>query len=214
MFPTSQGNKEKIRVYIVDDDDAIRESLETLLTTIGFEVLAFASAKEFLRLAPSLPFGCLVSDLQMPEMDGLELYRRLVALNVRLPVIVVTAHGDISTAVKAMRAGAVDFVEKPFSTEAILTSIRMALAERPAPTATDQARDAIRERMKHLSPREREVMDGMVAGHSNKVIAQNLSLSPRTVEIHRARVMDKMQAHSLSELVRFALAAGPSAGAI
>lgn len=210
----SSGVSEKTRVYIVDDDDAIRDSLETLLDTMGFDVLAFASALEFLRLAPSLPFGCLVSDLQMPEMDGLELYRRLTDLNVKLPVVVVTAHGDISTAVRAMRAGAVDFVEKPFSNDAILASIRRALAERPAPTATDQAREAIRERMKHLSPREREVMDGMVAGHSNKVIAQNLSLSPRTVEIHRARVMDKMQAHSLSELVRFALAVGASSAGI
>ena len=156
----------------------------------------------------SIDFGCILVDLQMPGMDGLELQHRLKALNVRLPVIVVTAHGDVATAVEAMRSGAIDFVEKPFSDDAILNSIKMALADRPKASAEDQIRATILERLKILSPREREVLDGMVAGHPNKVIAFNLSLSPRTVEIHRARVMDKMQARSLSELVRLAIAAG------
>jgi two-component system response regulator FixJ len=195
-------------IYIVDDDRAVRESLQLLLETSGHSVRVFASAGDFLEVAQSLEFGCLIVDLQMPEMDGLELQRQLQGLGVTLPVVVVTAHGDIATAVRAMRAGAIDFVEKPFTTEALQSGIRMALAQRPKPSSADQARVAIRERLKILSPREREVLDGMVAGHPNKVIAYQLSLSPRTVEIHRARVMDKMQARSLSELVRLALAAG------
>jgi two-component system response regulator FixJ len=195
-------------IYIVDDDHAVRESLQLLLETSGYSVQVFASARDFLEVAQSLEFGCLIVDLQMPEMDGLELQRQLQALGVTLPAVVVTAHGDIATAVRAMRAGAIDFVEKPFTTEALQSGIRMALAQRPKPSSADQVRQAIRERLKILSPREREVLDGMVAGHPNKVIAYRLSLSPRTVEIHRARVMDKMQARSLSELVRLALAAG------
>ena len=204
----------KQNVYIVDDDHAVRDSLQLMLEAMGYEVHAFGSAAEFLIEAASLAYGVLLVDLQMPEIDGLELHRRLVALEIKLPVVVITAHGDISTAVRAMRAGAVDFIEKPFTNGGIIASIQMALAERTALTAADQARGAIRDRMKILSPREREVLEGMVAGHSNKVIAQNLSLSPRTVEIHRARVMDKMQARSLSELVRLALAAGLGSGLI
>jgi two-component system response regulator FixJ len=195
-------------IYIVDDDHAVRESLQLLLEASGYAVRSFASARTFLDDVESLDFGCLIVDLQMPEMDGLELQRHLGERGIKLPAVVVTAHGDVATAVQAMRAGAIDFVEKPFSTEAIQAAIGMALAERPQPSSADQARAAIRERLKILSPREREVLEGMVAGHPNKVIAYNLSLSPRTVEIHRARVMDKMQARSLSELVRLALAAG------
>ncbi len=202
----------KQNVYIVDDDHAVRDSLQMLLEAMGYAVRVFGSAAEFLSEVASLAYGVLLVDLQMPEIDGLELHRRLVALEIKLPVVVITAHGDISTAVRAMRAGAVDFIEKPFTNGGIVASIQMALAERSAVSAADQARDAIRDRMKILSPREREVLEGMVAGHSNKVIAQNLSLSPRTVEIHRARVMDKMQARSLSELVRLALAAGLGSG--
>lgn len=195
-------------IYIVDDDHAVRDSLQMLLEASGYAVRAFASAQAFLNDVGSLDFGCLIVDLQMPEMDGLELQRQLAERGIKLPVVVVTAHGDVATAVRAMRAGAVDFVEKPFSDEAINAGIRLALAERPKPSSADQMRTAIRERLKILSPREREVLDGMVTGHPNKVIAYKLSLSPRTVEIHRARVMDKMQARSLSELVRLALAAG------
>jgi len=203
----------KPNVYIVDDDDGVRDSLQILLEASGYRARGFASPRDFLDAVGMIDFGCLLVDLQMPGMDGLELQHRLQALNVRLPVVVVTAHGDIATAVEAMRAGAIDFVEKPFTDDAILASIRMALAERPKPKAEDQTRLAILERLKILSPREREVLDGMVAGHPNKVIAFNLSLSPRTVEIHRARVMDKMQARSLSELVRLAIAAGIAAAA-
>jgi two-component system response regulator FixJ len=204
---------EKSNVYIVDDDDGVRDSLQILLESSGHAVRGFASPQEFLDAVGSVDFGCILVDLQMPGMDGLELQHRLRALNVKLPVIVVTAHGDIATAVEAMRSGAIDFVEKPFSDDAILTSIKLALADRPKPNAEDQVRAAILERLKILSPREREVLDGMVAGHPNKIIAFNLSLSPRTVEIHRARVMDKMQARSLSELVRLAITAGIEAAA-
>jgi two-component system response regulator FixJ len=204
---------EKSNVYIVDDDDGVRDSLQILLESSGHAVRGFASPQEFLDAVGSIDFGCILVDLQMPGMDGLELQHRLRALNVKLPVIVVTAHGDIATAVEAMRSGAIDFVEKPFSDDAILTSIKLALADRPKPNAEDQVRAAILERLKILSPREREVLDGMVAGHPNKIIAFNLSLSPRTVEIHRARVMDKMQARSLSELVRLAITAGIEAAA-
>lgn len=197
-------------IYIVDDDDAVRDSLGLLLEASGYSVHPFAAPRDFLQAAPSLDFGCVLADLQMPGMDGLELQRHLRDLDLKLPVVVITGHGDVATAVEAMRAGAIDFVEKPFTDEAIIASIALALATRPQPSAEDRARQAILERLKILSPREREVLDGMVAGHPNKVIAYNLTLSPRTVEIHRARVMDKMQARSLSELVRLAIAAGIS----
>ncbi len=199
---------EKSYVYIVDDDDGVRDSLNVLLESSGYAARGFASPREFLDAVRTIDFGCVLVDLQMPGMDGLELQHRLKDLGVKLPVVVVTAHGDIASAVEAMRAGAIDFIEKPFTDEAIQASIRMALANRPKPSAEDHARRAILDRLTTLSPREREVLDGMVAGDPNKVIAFNLSLSPRTVEIHRARVMDKMQARSLSELVRLAIAAG------
>jgi len=202
---------EQANIYIVDDDDAVRDSLEAFLSASGYDVRGFASPQEFLAVAGTIGFGCVLVDLQMPGMDGLELKKRLNQRNIDLPVVVVTGHGDVATAVAAMRAGAKDFIEKPFTDEAILAGIRMGLADRPKPSVADQAKQAILDRLGNLSPREREVLDGMVAGHPNKVIAYNLSLSPRTVEIHRARVMDKMQARSLSELVRLAIAAGIAA---
>jgi two-component system response regulator FixJ len=198
-------------IYVVDDDAAVRDSLQVLLEASGYAVRGFASPRDFLAVAETIDYGCVLVDLQMPGMDGLELKHWLNERNIALPVVVVTGHGDIATAVEAMRAGAKDFIEKPFTDEAILSGIRIGLADRPQPSMMDQAKLAILERLKNLSPREREVLDGMVAGHANKVIAFNLSLSPRTVEIHRARVMDKMQARSLSELVRMAIAAGIAA---
>jgi len=205
---TPAADIQRSNIYIVDDDDAVRDSLQAFLEAAGYEVRCFASPREFLAVAETIEYGCVLVDLQMPGMDGLELKHWLNERNINLPVVVVTGHGDIATAVEAMRAGAKDFIEKPFTDETILTGIRIGLADRPRPSVADQAKLAILDRLKNLSPREREVLDGMVAGHPNKVIAFNLSLSPRTVEIHRARVMDKMQARSLSELVRLAITAG------
>ena len=205
---TPAADIQRSNIYIVDDDDAVRDSLQAFLEASGYEVCCFASPTEFLAVAETIDYGCVLVDLQMPGMDGLELKHWLNERSINLPVVVVTGHGDIATAVEAMRAGAKDFIEKPFTDEAILAGIHIGLADRPRPSMADHAKLAILERLKNLSPREREVLDGMVAGHPNKVIAFNLSLSPRTVEIHRARVMDKMHARSLSELVRLAITAG------
>jgi len=194
-------------VYIVDDDFAMRDSLEMLLASQDYETRLFRDGNEFLQAAQFLPFGVLIVDLQMPGIDGLEMLDRLKARKIRFPVVVITGFGNITVAVKAMRAGAIDFVEKPFSKEAILTSMELALASGNAPAEGDIKRE-VAQRLTRLSRREHEVMTRLVAGNSNKVAAINLGLSPRTVEIHRARVMEKMQAKSLSELVRLAIAAG------
>jgi two-component system response regulator FixJ len=198
----------KGNVYIVDDDFAMRDSLEMLLLAHDYETRVFRSGTEFLQAAPFLPFGCLVVDLQMPEIDGLQLVDRLKARKIRFPVVVITGFGNISIAVKAMRAGALDFVEKPFSNEQIFGSIELALNTEAAPAEAGVKREVVAQRITRLSRREHEVMTRLVAGNSNKVAAITLGLSPRTVEIHRARVMEKMQARSLSELVRLAITAG------
>jgi len=195
-------------VYIVDDDFAMRDSLEMLLASQDYETRLFRDGNEFLQAAPFLPFGVMVVDLQMPGMDGLELLDRLKARKISFPVVVITGFGNITVAVKAMRAGAIDFVEKPFSEKTILASMELAFASRNAPPEGDIKREVVAQRLTRLSRREHEVMTRLVAGNSNKVAALNLGLSPRTVEIHRARVMEKMQARSLSELVRLAIAAG------
>jgi two-component system response regulator FixJ len=173
-------------------------------------VRSFASGQEFLDVVSSLGPGCLIVDVRMPGMDGFELQRRLGERQLSIPVIVITGHGDVPMAVRAIRGGAVDFIEKPFSERAIFDSIRLALSRLAAHEADSRttADPAILRRLALLSPREREVLDGLVEGLPNKTIAYDLKISPRTVEIHRARVMDKMQARSLSELVRLALAAG------
>jgi two-component system, LuxR family, response regulator FixJ len=200
--------KLKPNIYVVDDDEAVRDSLQILLQSAGYAVRSFSSGTEFLEEAATLPNGCLIADLRMPEIDGLELQAQLTELKLRFPLIMITGHGDVPLAVRAMKAGAVDFVEKPFAPEAILNSIRLAF------TRSDQAHDrseaavAAGARVALLSQREREVLDRLVVGMPNKTIAFELGISPRTVEIHRARVMSKMQARSLSELVRLALAAG------
>ena len=196
------------RVYIVDDDEAVRDSLSVLLEFKAFAVRSFASALEFLEAAPSLPAGCLIVDIRMPEMDGLELQQHLIDRSLDFSLIVITGHGDVPLAVRAMKAGAVDFIEKPFASEAILNSLDMALARLAAPNEQDPAAVAAATKLALLSPREREVLEGLLAGLPNKTIAYDLAISPRTVEIHRARVMDKMGARSLSELVRLALSAG------
>jgi two-component system, LuxR family, response regulator FixJ len=195
-------------VYIVDDDEAVRDSLSVLLESKAYAVRSFVSAAKFLAAAPSLPAGCLIVDIRMPEMDGLELQQRLVERGLDFPLIVITGHGEVPLAVRAMKAGAVDFIEKPFASEAILDSLDTALARLAAPNGQDPAAVAAATKLALLSPREREVLEGLLAGLPNKTIAYDLAISPRTVEIHRARVMDKMGARSLSELVRLALAAG------
>jgi len=197
-------------IFIVDDDVAVRDSLEILLQSAGHAVRSFASGQEFLDVVSSLGPGCLIVDVRMPGMDGFELQRRLGERQLSIPVIVITGHGDVPMAVRAIRGGAIDFIEKPFSERAIIDSIRLALSRLAAHEADSRAAadPAVLRRLALLSPREREVLDGLVEGLPNKTIAYDLKISPRTVEIHRARVMDKMQARSLSELVRLALAAG------
>jgi two-component system response regulator FixJ len=195
-------------VYIVDDDEAVRDSLSVLLEAIGHRVRTFGLAKEFLDAAPTLPMGCLVADIRMPEMDGLALQGALNEQALPFPMIVITGHGDVPLAVRAMKAGALDFIEKPFATQTILASVEAALSRIESTGQRDPAMDAALAKLELLSPREREVLGGLLAGLPNKTIAYDLAISPRTVEIHRARVMDKMGARSLSELIRLALAAG------
>ena len=195
-------------VYVVDDDEAVRESLSALLEAKSCTVRTFALAREFLAAAPTLRPGCLIADIRMPEMDGLELQRQLTERNFHFPLIVITGHGDVPLAVRAMKVGAVDFIEKPFSADAILASLDAARARLAASGADDQQAAAAAARIALLSPREKEVLQGLLAGLPNKSIAYDLAISPRTVEIHRARVMDKMGARSLSELIRMSLAAG------
>jgi len=195
------------RVYIVDDDEAVRDSLSVLLESKAFAVKSFASALEFLEAAPSLLTGCLIVDIRMPEMDGLELQQRLIDGSLDFPLIVITGHGDVPLAVRAMKAGAVDFIEKPFASEAILNNLEAALLRVPTLEEEDPAKVAAAAKLALLSPRELQVLEGLLAGLPNKTIAYDLEISPRTVEIHRARVMDKMGARNLSELIRLALAA-------
>jgi two-component system, LuxR family, response regulator FixJ len=195
-------------IYVVDDDEAGRESLAILLEARGYTVRGFASAQQFLDAAPSLRPGVLITDIRMPEMDGLELQQRLIERALPFPLIVITGHGDVALAVRAMKAGALDFIEKPFAAEAILSSAAAALERLAAPRDPDPLAATASARLALLTPREREVLQGLLAGMPNKSIGYDLTISPRTVEIHRARVMDKMGARSLSELVRLSLAAG------
>lgn len=192
-------------VHVIDDDAEVRQSLAFLLSAVGLGVRVHESADAFLKALPEIQEGCIVTDVRMPGIDGIELQRRLAASGVKLPVIVMTGHGDIALAVQAMKAGAIDFLEKPFDDETLIAAIEAALARR----AGDRERNArvleVRDRLKLLSARERQVMDGLVAGKPNKIIAHELGISARTVEIYRANVMTKMQADSLAELVRMAL---------
>src|SRR4051794_5048530 len=195
-------------VYVVDDDEAVRESLWALLEAKGYTVRSFALAREFLAAAPTLRPGVLIADIRMPEMNGLELQQELTVRSFQFPLIVITGHGDVPLAVRAMKAGAIDFIEKPFATEAIIASIDAAMARLSESATRDAVSATAAERLSLLSPREREVLQGLLAGLPNKSIAYDLAISPRTVEIHRARVMEKMGARSLSELIRMSLAAG------
>jgi len=195
-------------VHVIDDDEALRDSLIFLLRTAEIEARSYASAAAFLDALPLKGVTCIITDVRMPGLSGIDLLRRVKELGIEVPVIVITGHGDVPLAVEAMRSGAVDFLEKPFDDEILLRSVRAALRQQAGAAKRQSERAAIEGRLAALSPRERDVLGGLVAGHANKQIAFDLGISPRTVEIYRANLMDKMQAGSLSELVRMALIAG------
>ena len=195
-------------IYVIDDDDAVRQSLEFLLKTAGYAVRGFESAKAFLEILPELKSGCIITDVRMPEISGIDLLRNVKDHGADIPVIVITGHGDISLAVEAMKLGAVDFLEKPFDDDQLLDALKSTLS-RDADKAEQKAElSEIHNKLAALSNRERQVLDGLVAGKANKVIAFDLGISPRTVEIYRANLMTKMAANSLSDLVRMAMTAG------
>lgn len=195
-------------VHLVDDDEAIRRSASFMLRTSGYLVKTYASGVELLALGKAVLPGCILLDVRMPDMDGLEVQAALKELGVLLPVIVMTGHGDVNVAVQAMKAGAVDFIEKPFEKSVLLGAIEEGLA-RIEQAGRRQARaDEAKVRLEALTPREADVLQGLVRGHPNKTIAYDLGISPRTVEIHRANLMIKLGVASLSEALRIAFAAG------
>ncbi len=216
MAETAPGDiapRDAAVVHIIDDDGAVRDSLALLLDSAGIAVRTYDSATAFLALARGLGAGCVLTDVRMPDLDGLALQRRLAGAGVTLPVIVMTGHADVPIAVAALKAGALDFLEKPFDDARLIDAVRSALS-----TSRDAQRQAvaaarIATRLASLTPREREVLDLLVAGNPNKTIAYDLGSSPRTVEVHRSRVMEKMGARSLAELVRMVIAATPETAA-
>jgi two-component system response regulator FixJ len=191
-------------VYVVDDDAAVRRSLERMLDAAGFKAKSYGSAAIFLEAAPRLPGGCVLLDIRMPGMDGLELQTRLQDAGIALPVIVMTGQGDVQTAVRAMKAGAVDFIEKPYRDDVLLGAIEMALLK---DIGIDQEQAKAARRVARLSRREREVLDALMAGRPNKIIAYDLGISVRTVEVHRARMMDRLGVRQLAEAIRIAVLA-------
>ena len=195
-------------VHVIDDDEAIRESLAFLLESAQLDVKTYESANAFLETLSREAHGCVVTDIRMPGVSGIELLRQLKTMGVPLPVIVITGHADVPLAVEAMKSGAVDFIEKPFDDDAFLATIRSALRQHEKDARREAERSEIHSRLAALSGRERQVLEGLVAGYPNKTIAFDLGISARTVEIYRANVMTKMQANSLSDLVRMALVAG------
>jgi two-component system response regulator FixJ len=195
-------------VYVIDDDDAMRDSLDFLLGSADFHVTLFESAHQFLNTLASADFGCVLSDIRMPGMDGIELLKRLKASRSAFPVLIMTGHGDVPLAVEAMKLGASDFVEKPFEDDRLIGMIEVALREAESGARSEAVTLDIAARIESLTPRERQVMGGLIAGLSNKLIAREYDISPRTIEGYRANVMTKMQAGSLSELVRLAMRAG------
>jgi two-component system, LuxR family, response regulator FixJ len=197
-------------VHVIDDDEAVRESIDFLLRSAGLSVRTYDSAASFLDAAPTIAAGCIITDVRMPGLSGIDLLRRLQEMQIGLPVIVITGHGDVPLAVEAMKCGAIDFLEKPFDDDVLLTSVRSALNRSEESAAIESERADIRARIAALTQRERDVLEGLVAGHPNKIIAFKLEISPRTVEIYRANLMTKMKAGSLSELVRMALVVGPA----
>lgn len=198
-------------VHVIDDDAALRDSLAFLLGSAGLLVRSFESAQAFLQEIASIELGCVVTDIRMPGIDGLELLRLLQEMGKGWPVIVMTGHGDVPLAVRAMRLGAADFVEKPFEDEVMIDSVRSALTS-SMPLQAAGASEEMALRLASLSRRERQVLSGLVEGQTNKEIARQFDLSPRTVEVYRAKLMTKMQANNISELVRFAMRAGVAGG--
>lgn len=195
-------------IHLVDDDEAVRHSASFMLRHAGFTVKTYADGVIFLEGAQQAELGCILLDVQMPHMDGLEVQQRLNDLGISLPVIVLTGHGDVEVAVKAMKAGAVDFVEKPYEKQMLVTALTRAFERLDARSHKDVLTDEAKGRIERLTPRERDVLGGLVDGFTNKMIAETLDISPRTVEIHRANLMEKLDAPSLSSVLRIAFAAG------
>lgn len=194
-------------VYVVDDDEAIRGALRLLIKSADLRVVTCASAEEFLQAyKPALP-GCLVLDIRMPGMSGLELQKLLIDRHIRVPMVVMSGHGDVTTAVQAMKGGAVDFIEKPFKNEVLLERVKQCVADDVATRKEQRQHVEAATRIASLTPREREVMELLIQGKRNKIIAADLGISNRTVEAHRAKIMEKMHAHSLSEIVRTSFSA-------
>ena len=198
----------KGKVYVIDDDEAMRDSLNFLLESADFSVTLFEAAQNFLDVLPGLEFGCVVSDVRMPGIDGIEMLKRMKAGQSTFPILIMTGHGDVPLAVEAMKLGAVDFLEKPFEDDRLIGMIDAAIRQAEPAARSEVVTQEIAARVATLSPRERQVMDGLIAGLSNKLIARDYDISPRTIEVYRANVMTKMQANSLSELVRLAMRAG------
>lgn len=194
-------------VFVVDDDQAMRNSLKWLIESVGLTVRTYASADDFIKDYYPGRAGCLLLDVRMPGMSGLELQEQFLEQQIKIPIIIITGHGDVPMAVRAMKAGAVDFIEKPFNDELLLESIRNALIKDVDQRMAQSARADIATRLAHLTPREHEVMEMVTSGRANKDIAKTLGVSSKTVEAHRARVMEKMQASSLAELVKMAIVA-------
>jgi len=194
-------------VFVVDDDQAMRNSLKWLIESVGMKVETYSTANEFIQNYYPGRAGCLLLDVRMPGMSGLELQEHFIKHQINIPIIIITGHGDVPMAVRAMKSGAIDFIEKPFNDELLLESIRNALTMDVEQRAAQAERAEIATRLANLTPREHEVMEMVTAGKANKEIAQTLGVSAKTVEAHRSRVMEKMQADSLAELVKMAVAA-------
>lgn len=196
---------DKAIVYVVDDDNAMAQSIRWLIESVGLQVQIFDNAKTFLAAYDSQHYGCLILDVRMPEIGGLELQAQLKENDIEIPIIFITGHGDVPMAIRAMKAGAVEFLTKPFNDQALLDSINRAIEMDLRQQGKRQQRQKIAERIKRLTPREHQVMELVVAGKLNKVIAAELTISSKTVELHRAKIMDKMEAKSLAELVKLVM---------